>query len=80
MSIMPIRWMVKPILEARQTTPYRLWKDSGLSRDVAYAIAKGTHPALDVGVLEKLVPYLRELTRNESLQIGDVVEYVKGEA
>ncbi len=76
MPTMPIRWKVKPILEARQTTPYRLWKDSGLSRDVAYGIANGTHPALDTGVIEKLLPYLRELTRNDGLQIGDVVEYV----
>ncbi|MFE1746316.1 helix-turn-helix domain-containing protein [Coleofasciculus sp. H7-2] len=76
MSAMPIRWKVKPILEAHETSTYRFWKASELSRDVAYAIANGTHPALDAGVIEKVVPYLRDLTQNEALQIGDVVEYV----
>ena len=80
MTVMPIRWKVKPILDARKTSTYRFWKDSELSRDVAYAIANGSHAALDTGVIEKLVPYLRDLTRDESLQIGDVVEYVRGEA
>jgi hypothetical protein len=80
MSAMPIRWKVKPILDTRQTSTYRFWKDSELSRDVAYAIANGTHPALDTGVIEKVLPYLRDLTQNEELQIGDVVEYVRGEA
>ena len=80
MSTMPIHWKVKPILDANQTSTYRFWKDSELSRDVAYAIANSTHPALDTGVIEKVVPYLRDLTRNESIQIGDVVEYMRGEA
>lgn len=80
MSTMPIRWKVKPILETQKTSTYRFWKDSGLSRDVSYAIVNGTHLALDTGVIEKLMPYLRDLTRDEALQIGDVVEYVRGEA
>lgn len=75
MPTMPVQWKVKIILEKHDTTPYRFWKETGLSREVAYAIANDKHPALDTGVIEKVVPYLRDLTRNESLQIGDVVEY-----
>ncbi|MDQ3396737.1 MAG: helix-turn-helix transcriptional regulator [Deinococcota bacterium] len=75
MSKMPIQWKVKDILERHETTPYRFWKNTGLSREVAYAIANDKHPALDTGVVDKVVPYLRELTRDKSLQIGDVVEY-----
>ncbi len=75
MSAMPVQWKVKPILEKHNTTPYRFWKETGLSRDVAYAIANGTHSALDAGVISKVVPYLRDLTRNKNLQIGDLVEY-----
>ena len=77
MTTMPIRWKVKPVLESRSLSNYRFWQDSGLSRVTAYAIADGTHEALDAGVIEKLMPYLRQLTGNRELQIGDVVEYVE---
>lgn len=75
MSTMPIKWKVRELLEAHDATPYRFWKDSGLSRDVAYAIANGNHQALDLGVIEKALPYLRSLSGNDALQIGDIVEY-----
>lgn len=76
MTPMPIKWKVKPLLEAQALSNYRFWRDSGLSRVTAYAIADGTHEALDAGVIDKLIPYLRKLTGNKALQIGDVVEYV----
>ncbi len=75
MQPMPLRWKVKPILDAHNVTPYRLMKDTNLSREVVYGIVNNTHEALDARVIDKLVPYLRELTRDKSLQIGDVVEY-----
>jgi hypothetical protein len=75
MSNMPIRWKVRPILEGAQATPYRFWKETGLSRDVAYGIANGDHQALDLGVIEKALPYLRDLSGDSDLQIGDIVEY-----
>lgn len=80
MTQMPLRWKVKPLLDRHQVTPYRLMMRSGLSRAVTYAIANGTHPALDSGVIDKLIPAMRDLTGDEALQIGDVVEYVRGEA
>ncbi len=78
MAAMPIRWKVKPLLDTHGVTPYRLMVHSGLSRAVTYAIANGTHTALDSGVIDKLIPAMRELTGNEALQIGDVVEYAHG--
>lgn len=77
MAVMPIRWKVKPLLDHHGVTPYRLMMQSGLSRAVTYAIANGTHTALDSGVIDKLIPAMRELTGNEALQIGNVVEYVQ---
>ncbi len=78
MHRMPLKWKVKPILDSHEVTPYRLWKDSGIARATAYAIANDEHSALDAGVIEKLVPYLRGLTGDEGLQIGDIVEYQRG--
>ncbi len=78
MTTMPIRWKVKPLLDTHGVTPYRLMVQSGLSRAVTYAIANGTHTALDSGVIDKLIPAMRELTGNDGLQIGDVVEYAHG--
>lgn len=80
MTQMPLHWKVKPLLDKHGVTPYRLMVQSGLSRAVTYAIANDTHPALDSGVIEKLIPAMRQLTRNDVLQIGDVVEYVVEEA
>ena len=81
MNGMPIRWKVKPILDAHSVeSNYRFWRDSQLSRVTAYAIADGTHEALDVSVLDKLMPYLQKLTGNKDLQLGDVVEWVSEDA
>ncbi len=77
MQHMPLRWKVNPILERHKVTPYRLMVDSGLSRAVTYGIANNTHQALDTGVIEKLLPALRKLTKDTDLQIGDLVEYVE---
>ncbi len=77
MSAVPIRWKVSHILKAHEVTPYRFWQDSGLSSKVAYAIANDEHEVVDTGVIEKVIPYLRRLTRDETLQNGDVVEYVR---
>ena len=80
MTVMPLKWKVRPLLDSHEVTPYRLMVQSGLSRAVTYAIANGTHTALDSGVIDKLIPALRELTRNKGLQIGDVVEYAPSES
>ena len=50
-------------------------KETGLSQVVAYSIARGEHRAVDAGVIDKVMPYLRTLPGNEKLQLGDVVEY-----
>jgi DNA-binding Xre family transcriptional regulator len=78
MQNMPIYWKVKPLLEKHKVSNYRFWQDSGLARQTAYDIADGKHEALDTRVIDKLIPYLRELTGNPKLQIGDAVEYQKG--
>lgn len=76
MAYMPIYWKVDKILKDNNITAYRLQKESGLSAGVAYGIARGDHDALDVSVIDKLIPSLRRLTGDSCLQIGDVVEYV----
>lgn len=75
MQHMPIYWKVKPLLEKHKISNYRFWQDSGLARQTAYDIADGKHEALDTRVIDKLIPYLRDLTGNPKLQIGDAVEY-----
>ncbi len=80
MMFMPIRWKVKSLLETNNVTPYRLMIESQLSRAITYGIANNTHNALDTGVMDKLIPALRKLTKNEALQIGDLVEWVNENA
>lgn len=75
MDTMPLRWKVKDLLKAHTITPYRLMRESGLSSVVAYGIANGEHQALDIRVIDKLLPALRKLTGDPTLQIGDIVEY-----
>lgn len=72
---MPIQWKVRQILD-KEMTNYRFWKESGLSRPVAYAIVNGEHESMDVRTIDKLVPYMRKYTGDKTLQIGDIVEYV----
>lgn len=76
MSCMPITWKVRPLLDKAGVTPYRLMVESDLSRAIVYGIANNTHEALDAGVMDKLIPTLRRLTKRPNLQIGDVVEWV----
>ena len=76
MQAVPLNWKVANVLEAHKLTPYRLMVDSGLSSFVTYGITNNTHQALDAGVIDKLIPALRRLTGDDSLNIGDVVEYV----
>lgn len=75
MQNMPIRWKVAPLLTKHKVTKYRFWKDSGLSQETAYAIAENKHNALDTRVIDKLIPYMRKLTGNVKLQVGEVLEY-----
>jgi DNA-binding Xre family transcriptional regulator len=79
MNTMPLKWKVRDLLEAHSITPYRLRLESGLSSAVAYGIANGEHQALDMRVMDKLLPALRRLTGDSSLQIGDIVEYEAGQ-
>jgi hypothetical protein len=80
MKTMPLKWKVKPILDKHNITPYRLMVESKLARAVVYAIANNDHNSLDMRVIEKLIPTLRRLTKNNHLQIGDVVEWVSSDA
>ena len=72
----PIVWKADKYLEREQITPYKFMKETGLSQKVAYGIAKGEQRTIDVGIIDKVMPYLRTLPGNETLQLGDVVEYV----
>ena len=77
MAETPLNWKVKPILEEHKTTPYAFMKGSSLSSDVAYGICNNTHPNLHLSVIEKALLFLRQLTNNKKLQIGDIVEFSK---
>jgi putative transcriptional regulator len=68
---MTIRWRLVEILEAREWTPYRLAKETGLSVPSAYALAKREPPAaLKASTLELLCKAL-------DCQPGDLLEYRK---
>ena len=72
----PVIWKVKDYLTKEKVSAYRFMKETGLSQQVAYAIARQEHSAVDVRVIDKVLPFLRELTCNENLQVGDIIEYV----
>jgi len=73
---MPISWKVRELL-SKDISNYRFWKDSGLSRQVAYGIMNNDRDSMDMRTIDKLIPYLRTATGDKSVQIGDVVEYVE---
>ena len=70
-------WTVKPILDKHDVNNYRFWKQTGISREAAYNIANGTHKSLDSRIIDRLIPYLRDLTGNKQLNIGDIVRWQK---
>lgn len=72
---MPIKWKVQKYLQKHDVSSYRFQQDTGLSSSVAYSLSRDEHPRVDVRVITKVVPYLRELTGNPKLQIGDVLIY-----
>ena len=75
MANMPVKWKVKPYLDRYGVSNYRFWQDTGLARQTAYDIANGIHEALDQRATDKIIPYLRRLANDNSVDIGDVVEY-----
>jgi DNA-binding Xre family transcriptional regulator len=69
---MPMRNRVKAIVESRRITPYRLWKDLGCSREVAYRLVGNPSYIPRETVLEAIC-------RVYGLQPGDILEYIPDE-
>lgn len=64
-----MRNRMKAIVESKGITPYRLWKDLGCSREVAYRLVN--NPSY---IPREIV--LEAICRTYGLQPGDILEYI----
>ena len=78
MQTVPVQWKVKQYLQARNLTPYRLMKESGLAQGTVYRLVNGDTRNLNADTLDATIRALRTLT-GEQVDISDVLEY-QGEA
>lgn len=70
---MAMRNLVKDLVDKRGDSPYRFWKDTGLSRATAYRLYNDPTYIPTGDVLEKVC-------RAYSVQPGDLLRYVPDEA
>ena len=76
MSVMPVKWKVKELLEAHDVTPYRFWKESGLANRTAYRLVNGETTTVNTDTLDATVKAVRVLT-GKPVDIADLLEYVE---
>lgn len=72
--VMPIRWLIRPLLERHDVTPYRLMKESGLAQGTVYRLVRGETSTLNVETLDRVMTALRRLT-GEKVEIQDLIVY-----
>jgi hypothetical protein len=74
-----IRWRVPDLLKKHNISAYSLAsKLAGkVNRNSVYAIAKGEPERVDRNTLNHLVIVLRELTGNQTLNVGDLLEFTE---
>jgi len=73
---MPVRWKLRPILEAHGITPYRLMRESGLAQGTVYRLVKGDTSTVNTDTLDRVMVTLRRLT-DEHVEITDLLEYTE---
>ena len=78
MQSMAVRWKVKAFLDDHGITPYRLMKESGLAQGTVYCLVNEDTTGLNTETLNAVLEALSDLT-GETLEIGDVLEYRRGE-
>lgn len=66
---MPVRNKIKELIESRGITPYRFWKDTGLSQPTAYRLCRNTQDVPTGDVLEAIC-------KAYDLQPGDLLVYI----
>lgn len=69
---MPVRNKIKDLIENRGITPYRFWKDTGLSQPTAYRLCKNSADVPTGDVLDAIC-------KTYNLQPGDLLEYIPDE-
>ena len=70
-----LQWKLKRYLDSHGITPYKLWKESGLSRPTVYAMAKPETGA----ALESLNAVIATLTRltGQTVTPNDLLEVIE---
>ena len=74
-----ILWRIPDLLKKHNISAYGLAsKLAGkVNRNSVYAIAKGDPERVDRNTLNHLVVVLRDLTGNQTLNVGDLLEFVE---
>ena len=74
-----IRWRIPDILKKHDISAYNLASRLAgkVNRNSVYAIAKGDPERVDRNTLNNLVIVLRDLTGNQTLNVGALLEFVE---
>ena len=70
----PVRWMIRPLLERHHISTYRLMRESGLAQGTVYRLVNGETQSLNVETLDRVMAALQRLT-GERLEISDLLRY-----
>ena len=68
-----VRLNTKQLLEKRNLTPYRIWKESKLSRGTVYALARNKGERADFHTLGAFVTVVERLS-GEPVTVNDLLE------
>jgi hypothetical protein len=71
-----LRWKLKEYLDRHGITPYKLWKESGLSRPTVYAMATGKPKSLFFDVATSVIATLTRLT-GKPVTPNDLLEVIE---
>lgn len=69
---MAVNWALAEYLDQHDLTPYQLMKESGLSSNTVYPMARNQAERVSRDVLDKVLESLRRLT-GEQTQVGDIL-------
>ncbi len=69
-----MNWRLSEYLEENGITPYQLFKETGLSVNTIYPIARNEARRVDRDTLDRVLAGLRTLT-GKPTDIGDILRY-----
>ena len=70
-----MKWKLRELLEQHGKTPHQLALETKLSVNTVYPMARGEAERISLKTMDRVIAALREMTGQEGIDIGDILEY-----